>query len=100
MFEALAARVPVVVSNTLNFAPAVERFQAGKAVERTPDAFADAIAALLNSPETRRQMGQAGARLAAKYSWEAIGKQMERAIEAVIANQPLPRDLVLGQALL
>jgi glycosyltransferase involved in cell wall biosynthesis len=98
MFEALAARVPVVISDTLNFAPEVERCGAGRSVARNADAFARAALELLAAPEIRAQMGEAGAQLAARYSWQAVAKQMERAIHAVLANQPLPRDLVLGQA--
>ncbi len=100
MFEAMAARIPVVISDTLNFAPEVERFRAGRVVSREADAFARALCELIPSAETRAVMGEGGAQLAARYSWGAIGKQMDRAIEAVVADQPLPHDLVLGQAYL
>lgn len=98
LFEAMASRIPVVISDTLNFAPHVEQFGAGRAVARTPEAFAVALCELLADPERRRRMGEGGARLAARYSWNEIGKQMERAIQALVENQPLPRDLI-GQAL-
>lgn len=97
MFEAMAARIPVVISDTLNFAPEVERFKAGRVVERSPGAFARALCELSASPNLRMRMGEGGALLAVRYSWEAAGKQIGRALEAVVANQPLPRDLVLGQ---
>jgi len=99
MFEAMAARVPVVISDTLNFAPMVERAGAGRVVPREGSAFARAIMELLDAPETRQAMAARGAQLAAQYSWSAVGKQMERAILAVVQNEPLPRDLVLGTAL-
>ena len=98
MFEAMAARMPVVVSDTLNFAPHVARAGAGRVVARDANAFADALLELFASPETRHTMGARGAELAAQYSWAEVGKQMERAIYAVLANEPLPRDLVLGEA--
>ncbi len=98
MFEAMASKIPVVVSDTLNFAPEVERFHAGRVVPRTADAFASAVRNLVDEPMLCQRMGEGGAQLAARYSWGTIGRQMERAIEAVIANEPLPRDLVLGQA--
>jgi len=98
MFEAMAARIPLVISDTLNFAPEVERFGAGCVVAREPAAFANAILALVASPATRRTMGEQGAQLAARYSWSAVGKQMERTVLALVQHQPLPRDLVLGQA--
>lgn len=98
MFEAMASRVPVVISDTFNFAPEVARYRAGCVVPRTADAFAVALLELLASPAERARLGEGGAQLAARYSWTAVGKQMERAIEAVVSNQPLPRDLVIGQA--
>lgn len=98
MFEAMASHIPVVISDTLNFAPEVARGCAGRVVARTADAFADAICELSVSSETRRQMGAGGARLAARYSWDIVGKQLERALQAVVSNQSLPRDLVAGQA--
>jgi glycosyltransferase involved in cell wall biosynthesis len=97
MFEAMASRIPVVISDTLNFAREVERFHAGCIVPRDPEAFANAIMELSASPETRARLGKGAAQLSAHYSWSAIGKQMERAIQAILMNQPLPRDLVLGQ---
>lgn len=98
MFEAMASRLPVVISDTFNFAPEVARFHAGRVVPRRADAFAGALLELLDSPAERAQLGANGAQLAARYSWHAIAKQMERAIQAVVSNQPLPRDLVAGQA--
>jgi glycosyltransferase involved in cell wall biosynthesis len=97
MFEALASRLPVVISDGFNFAPEVERFRAGRVVSRAADAFARAILDVLENPEAARRMGERGAQLAAQYSWGAVGKQLERAIQALVTNQPLPRDLVLGQ---
>lgn len=99
MFEAMASHLPVVISDTLNFAPEVVRYNAGRVVERTADAFANALAELSASRTLREQMGICGAQLAEHYSWNAVGKQMERAIEAVVSNHALPRDLILGQAL-
>lgn len=99
MFEALASRVPVVISDGFSFAPEIERFRAGLVAAREPAAFAQAIVQVLANPQTAREMGEGGAQLAARYSWNAVGKQMERAIQALVANQPLPRDLVFGEAL-
>jgi glycosyltransferase involved in cell wall biosynthesis len=98
LFEAMAARVPVVISDTLNFAPMVERAGAGRVVPRESAALANAIMELLGAPDTRQAMAARGAQLAAQYSWSAVGKQLERAILAVLQNEPLPRDLVLGTA--
>jgi glycosyltransferase involved in cell wall biosynthesis len=96
LFEAMAARVPVVISDTLNFAPQVQRAGAGRVVARHAHAFAGALSELSLAPDLRREMGERGAQLAARYSWNAVGEQMERVVYAVVENEPLPRDLVLG----
>lgn len=98
MFEAMALRLPVVITSGFNFAPQVEQFGAGRVAPREPDAFAQAVLEILRNPELARKMGENGARLAAQYSWSEVGKQMDRAIQALVKNQPLPLDLVLGQA--
>lgn len=95
MFEAMASQLPVVISDSLNFAPQVQTQHAGIVVPRTADAFAGAITALLQDETTRREMGRNGARLAATYSWRTIGKQMERTIELLLADKPLPNELTL-----
>lgn len=99
LFEAMASRLPVVIADALNFAPHVRAMGAGRVVAREPAALAGAMLELLASPETRTLMGARGAQLAARYSWNAVGEQMERAILAVLRNEPLPADLVWGQAL-
>ncbi len=98
MFEAMACRVPVVITSGFNFAPEVERYHAGRVAVREPDAFAQAVLEVLRNPDLAREMGAGGEQLAARYSWSAVGKQMERVIQALVKNQPLPADLVLGQA--
>lgn len=98
MFEAMAARLPVVVSDSLNFAPEVKQYGAGRIVPREPMALAQAMIELFDAPAVRRGMGEGGARLAAQYSWQAVGKQMERAIYAVVNGNPLPHDLIFGTA--
>lgn len=97
MFEALAARVPVVITDGYSFAPEVERFRAGYVVKRDPDAVAHAALTALANPDASFQMGEQGARLAGQYSWSVVGKQMDRAIQALVSDQPLPPDLVLGR---
>lgn len=97
MFEALASCLPVVVSDTLNLAGQVAEVGAGRAVPRATQAFASALLELSADPALRRRMGEAGRRLAATYSWDSVGRQLEGAMEAVMRHEPLPRDPV-GQA--
>jgi glycosyltransferase involved in cell wall biosynthesis len=94
MFEAMASRIPVVISNTLNLAQEVERYSAGIVVDRNPGSFANAILELLKESEpNRRQIGANGMRLAQTFSWEACGERIERTIQCILQNQPFPEDL-------
>lgn len=96
MFEAMASRVPVVVSDTLNYAEEIRRYEAGLVVRREPQEFAAAILKLLNDPGLRQRMGENGLRLAQMYSWESWGEKVERTIQCILQGQPLPTDLTLG----
>jgi len=93
MFEAMASRLPVVISNTLNYANEVQRHDAGIAVPREASGFAAAITALLTDPGRRRQLGENGARLAAEYSWERCGERVETAVRCILSREPFPKDL-------
>jgi glycosyltransferase involved in cell wall biosynthesis len=95
MFEAMASRIPVVVSDTLNYAEEVSQRGAGLAVPRTPQEFAAAILELLNDPGSRRCMGENGWRLVQAYSWDSCGERLERTIQCILQGQPLPVDLTL-----
>jgi glycosyltransferase involved in cell wall biosynthesis len=94
MFEAMASRVPVVVSDSLNYAPAVHQVEAGLTPPRTPEAFAEAIVTLLRNPARRRQMGDNGFRLASEFSWERCGERIETAIYCAIRRTPFPETLM------
>jgi glycosyltransferase involved in cell wall biosynthesis len=74
VLEAMASGCPVVASNI-----PVHREIAGAAarlVEPTGAAFADAIADVLTIGETRRQMIDAGRRVAAAFSWQRCAADM------------------------
>ena len=97
MFEAMASRVPVVVSDTLDYAAEVQRYEAGVVVRRDPQEFANAIVKLLRI----RIYGNAWARmdygLAQRYSWEACGEKIERTIQCILQGKSLPADLTLDK---
>ena len=74
--EALAAGLPVVISEQCNF-PDVERVGAGFVVPATPGAVAAAIAAILADADLARRMGKRGRRLIEEhYQWSAIARRM------------------------
>jgi glycosyltransferase involved in cell wall biosynthesis len=93
MFEAMASRVSVVVSDTLDYAAEVQRYKAGLAVRRDPREFATAIIKLLGDADLRQRMGKNGLQLAQAYSWETCGEKIERTIKCVLNGQPLPVEL-------
>ena len=68
VFEAMASRIPVVISDTLDYAKEVETHQCGISVPRDPQAFADAIVRVLTDKELHQKLGQNGFSLARTYS--------------------------------
>lgn len=74
--EALAAGVPVVISEQCNF-PEVASAGAGLVVPAEPDAVAEAIGAILADPDLARRMGRNARRLIEdRYQWSAIAGRM------------------------
>jgi len=97
MFEAMASRIPVVVSDTLNYADEIRQYQTGVVVRRDPREFANAILRLLKTPDLRRFMGENGLRMAQRYSWEVCGERVERTIQCILQGKSLPEELTLGK---
>lgn len=93
VFEAMASRVPVVVSDTLNYAEEIARSGAGVAAQRDPESFAAAILRLLEDPALRQQMGANGLQLARRYDSAETGIRIERVFESILQHRPLPADL-------
>jgi len=94
VFEAMSSRMPVVVSNTLNYAGEIAGSGAGFSVDRRPDAVADAILRLVENPVLRQQMGANGLMVASKYSWHKTGEKVDRVIRSIVDKRSLPADLV------
>jgi glycosyltransferase involved in cell wall biosynthesis len=73
LYSALAFGRPLVLSDVGGFPEIAERGAARLVPPGDPDALADAIGALLSSPEAARALGAAAAREAATtYSWDRI----------------------------
>lgn len=74
--EALAAGLPVVISERCNF-PEVERAGAGFVVPAEPAAVAEAVAAVLADADLAQRMGKNGRRLIEEdYQWPPIARRM------------------------
>ena len=85
----MASCVPVVVSDTLDYANEIARAGAGLSVPRDQKSFADAIIQLLDNPALRTEQGLNGARLARAYSAEHTGRKIEQTISKVVDHRPV-----------
>jgi glycosyltransferase involved in cell wall biosynthesis len=92
VFEAMAGRVPVVVSDTLDYAREIAQAGAGVATPRNRESFADAIIRLLDDPILRRQTGMKGILVARRYSMENTGLRIERTIDNILHRRPVSAD--------
>ena len=95
VFEAMASRVPVVVSKNLYYAAEITATQAGIALDRDPGLFAAAIVELLADPQRRADMGKNGFLMARRYSVEETARKLETSLDCILHNRPLPADVVL-----
>jgi glycosyltransferase involved in cell wall biosynthesis len=78
--EAMAAGLPVVVSDKVNLSGEIAGAGAGLVVAIESGKLAEAIVALLRDPERRLRMGTAGRRLVAeRYSASAVGERLRKA---------------------
>jgi len=93
VFEAMACGLPVVVSDTLNYASEIAQAGAGFALPRTPECFSAAILNLLNRPDLRREMGSQGRQFARRYSLEETGAKVETTLQSILQRHPFPPEL-------
>jgi len=85
--EAMAMRCPVVVTRMLGITPLVEGAGAGLVCGEEPQDIAAAVNRLAFDAALREHCGRRGrAAVEATLSWDAVGAQMERAYETVIAQ--------------
>lgn len=92
--EAMAAKLPVIITPDVQIAPDVAEFKAGLIVEGEEDVLGNAIAQLLTSPELRHQLGENGKRLVShRYCWSAIASNLSKVYRSIANQQPLPQSL-------
>jgi glycosyltransferase involved in cell wall biosynthesis len=85
--EAMASRVPVVISDQVNIWPDVSKADAGLVVPCDPDATARALRSVLENPQRGRQMGINGRRWVAEHlPWNIVAAQMASAYAEVVRD--------------
>lgn len=88
-FEAMAMHKPIVVSSVGALAEIVRDGETGRIFEKDdPAALAEVLAELIESPETRAQLGDAARSwVEAHRSWSRTTQSMLREIEALLERQ-------------
>ncbi|MCY4653759.1 MAG: glycosyltransferase [Dehalococcoidia bacterium] len=85
VLEALAARLPVVISEGCNF-PEVADHSAGFVVATGDRPVTDAIGTLLSKPDLRVQMGERGRKLVVeRYTWQATASKIAELYRTLVA---------------
>lgn len=76
VLEALASRLPVVITKACNF-PEVEEHGAGFVVDPNPESITSAIRELLSDPDLRVRMGKNGRKLVTEhFTWQATASKI------------------------
>ena len=85
--EAMAARLPVVITEGCNF-PEVAEHGAGFVVEAKDEPVAEAISALLSDPDLRVRMGENGRNLVTeRYTWQATASKIADLYRSLVARK-------------
>jgi phosphatidyl-myo-inositol alpha-mannosyltransferase len=89
LVEAMAAGVPVVASDIPGYDEVVDDGVDGLLVPaRDPAALAAAVGRVLDEPELRRKLADAGRARARGYSWEAVTDRLEGIYAAAARRSP------------
>lgn len=92
--EAMAARLPVIVTPGVQIAPDIAQANAGLVIQGELDALVMAIQELLASPSRRMELGENGKRLVnQRYSWNAIAGNLDTVYTAILQGKRLPVPL-------
>ena len=93
VIEAMAASLPVIISDNVNIWPEVETSQAGRVIPCDPGALADQILELLANPDAAADMGQKGRSLVKeRYQWPRIGRSLAEAYGRIIDEHRRNRE--------
>jgi glycosyltransferase involved in cell wall biosynthesis len=93
VIEAMAAGLPVIISDQVNIWREVQAGGAGRVIPVDSGALAAQILELLNEPETARRLGQQGRSLVqARFQWAQIARSLAAAYARIIAAHPKTRQ--------
>ena len=85
VLEAMASGLPVVITPEVGLAGAVEAAKCGVVVQGEAAAIGEALSELLADPGRRKQMGDAGRRLAQQhYTWSGVAEAMELMYSSIL----------------
>ena len=86
VLEALASRLPVVITKACNF-PEVAEHNAGFVVVAKDEPVTEAISALLSDPGLRARMGENGRKLVTeRYTWQAAASKIANLYRSLVAK--------------
>jgi glycosyltransferase involved in cell wall biosynthesis len=95
--EAMACRLPVVITDRVNIWREVKAAGAGLVTQTDSAQVALALATLLDDAQLRRTMGSAGAELVRRrFDWGVVGDQMLDAYSRIIAGSAGPPSSAAG----
>jgi glycosyltransferase involved in cell wall biosynthesis len=87
VIEAMAAGLPVIISDRVNIHAEIDRAGAGLVVGLDSNELANAIANLLDDPAKRRSMGQRGQSLVeSNFTWDKVAAMTISMYETVLAE--------------
>ena len=92
VIEAMAARLPVIISDKVNIWREVEAARAGRVIPCDATALAEEILDLLAHPEAAAQMGRQGRTLVEeRFQWPRIGRSLAEAYGRIIEEHGRPQ---------
>ena len=85
VIEAMAAGLPVIISDQVNIWREVQAAGAGRVIRCDAGELAAQILDLLDHPETARQMGRQGrAQVEERFQWPGIARRLEAAYSRIV----------------
>ena len=87
--EAMAAGLPVVVSDQVGIAPEIQEYGAGVVVPCSAASLAGGLKSIIMNPFLRQQMGKRGKELVQdKFSWEKVTPKLVSLYKMILDGKP------------